>query len=148
MKMMKVWKAKRHEVTKSTLMDTGVCRICSQKDRLCLSLNLGLPSTTNSARALIALLANHPEIQTRMQREIDEKIGEAEPRLKDKDQLPYTIAVRSNLIDGRWHDKCLFLAGSVLHKRFSFAPQFVLVWQQSINFIYVALDTFSSVGLG
>ncbi len=43
--------------------------------------------------ALIAILANHPEIQTRMQREIDEKIGDAEPRLKDKDQLHYVNAV-------------------------------------------------------
>ena len=53
----------------------------------------GMVSTSASTRALIALLANHPEIQTRMQREIDEKIGEAEPRLKDKEEMPYTMAV-------------------------------------------------------
>ncbi len=38
-------------------------------------------------------MANLPEIQTRMQLEIDEKIGGAEPRLKDKDQLHYVNAV-------------------------------------------------------
>ncbi len=44
-------------------------------------------------------MANHPEIQTRMQREIDEKIGEAEPRLKDKEEMPYTNAVCFNVPD-------------------------------------------------
>ena len=38
-------------------------------------------------------MANHPEIQTRMQKEIDEKIGDVEPRLEDKDKLPYVNAV-------------------------------------------------------
>ncbi len=43
--------------------------------------------------ALIAIMANHPEIQTRMQREIDEKIGDAEPRLKDRAKMHYVNAV-------------------------------------------------------
>ncbi len=56
-------------------------------------LNLGIETTSSSLRALIAHVANHPELQTRMQQEIDEKIGEAEPRLKDKEKMHYVNAV-------------------------------------------------------
>ncbi len=55
----------------------------------------GMVSSLLVLRTMIAILANHPEIQTRMQKEIDHVLGEAEPRLEDRDKLPYVNAVSS-----------------------------------------------------
>ncbi len=57
---------------------------------------LGLISTSRSILALIAILANHPELQTRMQQEIDQVLGNAEPRLEDKEKLPCECGVLSS----------------------------------------------------
>ncbi len=54
---------------------------------------LGLSSITEGLLSLIGILANHPEVQTRMQREIDHVLGEAEPRLEHRDKLHYVNAV-------------------------------------------------------
>ncbi len=53
----------------------------------------GLVTTIMVVKSLIAILANHPELQTRMQKEIDHVLGEAEPRLEDRDKLHYVNAV-------------------------------------------------------
>ncbi len=63
----------------------------------CYLYHSGLNTTSNGLRALLAILANHPEIQTRMQKEIDEKIGEAEPRLQDRENMHYVNAVSVNV---------------------------------------------------
>ncbi len=52
-------------------------------------------TTSTSTRSVIAILANHLELQTRMQKEIDHVLGETEPRLQDKDQLHYVNAVHT-----------------------------------------------------
>ncbi|XP_064113184.1 cytochrome P450 2L1-like isoform X1 [Macrobrachium nipponense] len=54
----------------------------------------GSETTSSTIRWLIALLATHPEIQTKMQKEIDEVVPrDTLPSLQDKDRLPYTEAV-------------------------------------------------------
>ncbi len=85
-------------------------------------------STSASTRSVIALLANHPEIQTRMQREIDEKIGEAEPRLKDRGEMHFTNAVRGpcnwyrSFQFGFWWYQPLKKTLAVVKANFSFLP--------------------------
>ncbi len=56
---------------------------------------LGKLTTTIVLKFLIAILANHPKIQTRMKKEIDHVLREAEPRLEDRDMLPYVNTVSS-----------------------------------------------------
>ncbi|XP_066987986.1 cytochrome P450 2L1-like [Macrobrachium rosenbergii] len=54
----------------------------------------GSETTSSTIRWLIALLATHPEIQRKMQKEIDEVVPrDTLPSLQDKDRLPYTEAV-------------------------------------------------------
>ncbi|XP_064113186.1 cytochrome P450 2L1-like [Macrobrachium nipponense] len=54
----------------------------------------GSETTSSTIRWLIALLATHPEIQGKMQKEIDEVVPrDTLPSLQDKDRLPYTEAV-------------------------------------------------------
>jgi cytochrome P450 len=43
--------------------------------------------------SLIHLLADHPHIQSRIQREIDYIIGEREAHIKDRNNCPFTEAV-------------------------------------------------------
>jgi cytochrome P450 len=43
--------------------------------------------------SLIHLLAEHPQIQNRIQREIDDIIGEREAHIKDRNNCPFTEAV-------------------------------------------------------
>ncbi|XP_047018768.2 cytochrome P450 2C14-like [Ictalurus punctatus] len=54
----------------------------------------GTESTSTTIRYAIMLLIKHPEIQTRMQKEIDTVIGrERSPSLEDRKSLPFTHAV-------------------------------------------------------
>ncbi|XP_064111560.1 cytochrome P450 2L1-like [Macrobrachium nipponense] len=54
----------------------------------------GSETTSSTIRWLIALLATHPEIQRKMQKEIDEVVPrDTLPSLHDKDRLLYTEAV-------------------------------------------------------
>ncbi|XP_064113391.1 cytochrome P450 2L1-like isoform X3 [Macrobrachium nipponense] len=54
----------------------------------------GSETTSSTIRWLIALLATHPEIQRKMQKEIDEVVPrDTLPSLQDKERLPYTEAV-------------------------------------------------------
>jgi cytochrome P450 family 2 subfamily U polypeptide 1 len=43
--------------------------------------------------SLIHLLAEHPQIQSRIQSEIDEAIGERDAQIKDRNNCPFTEAV-------------------------------------------------------
>ncbi|XP_068217492.1 cytochrome P450 2L1-like [Palaemon carinicauda] len=54
----------------------------------------GSETTSSTIRWMIAIMATHPEIQKKMQREIDEVVPKDRlPTLQDKDRLPYTEAV-------------------------------------------------------
>ena len=54
----------------------------------------GTSTTFRATHALVAILTNSPELQKRLQREVDNAIGEETPRLADKEKMPYTEAVR------------------------------------------------------
>ncbi|KAF4076709.1 hypothetical protein AMELA_G00218170 [Ameiurus melas] len=54
----------------------------------------GTETTSTTIRCALMLLIKHPEIQTRMQKEIDTVIGqERSPSLEDRKSLPFTDAV-------------------------------------------------------
>ncbi len=52
----------------------------------------GIDTTSTSMCALLAVLATHPEIQKKIQDEIDTVLGENTPQLKDRPGLPYLEA--------------------------------------------------------
>ena len=54
---------------------------------------VGTSTTFRATHALVAILTNNPELQKRLQREVDEAIGEETPRLADKEKMPYMEAV-------------------------------------------------------
>ena len=54
---------------------------------------VGTSTTFRAKHALVAILTNYPELQKRLQREVDEAIGKETPRLADKEKMPYTEAV-------------------------------------------------------
>ena len=54
----------------------------------------GTATTFRATHAFVAILTNNPELQKRLQREVDEAIGEDVPRLADKEKMPYMEAVR------------------------------------------------------
>ncbi|KAK7079648.1 hypothetical protein SK128_006050 [Halocaridina rubra] len=54
----------------------------------------GSETTSSTTRWIVALLANYPDIQRKMQKEIDSVVPkERPPSLQDRDKLPYTEAV-------------------------------------------------------
>ena len=57
-------------------------------------LSTGVLTTHSSILSLIAIFANHPHIQEKVQREIDTVIGRNQPRLQDRHEMHYTLAVR------------------------------------------------------
>ncbi len=76
-------------------MSFTLVRLSSCRKPCTLVFAAGIVTTLVVLRSLIAILVNHPELQTRMQKEIDHVLGEAEPRLEDRDKLPYVNAVSS-----------------------------------------------------
>ena len=54
----------------------------------------GTATTYRATHAFVAILTNSPQLQKRLQREVDEAIGEEVPRLADKEKMPYMEAVR------------------------------------------------------
>ena len=46
-------------------------------------------TTSRAIYALLLLLVNNPDVQTRAQKEIDQMIGSRQPKLDDRDQCPY-----------------------------------------------------------
>lgn len=62
----------------------------------------GYETTSVSASCLFVILANHPEVQTKAQEELDSVVGSDRlPLLTDRDALPYVHAVVKEL--SRWY---------------------------------------------
>ena len=47
---------------------------------------VGTATTFRATHAFVAILTNNPELQKRLQREVDDAIGEETPRLVDKEK--------------------------------------------------------------
>ena len=58
----------------------------------------GTATTFRATHAYVAILTNNPDLQKRLQREVDEAIGEETPRLADKEKMPYMEAVRFRIL--------------------------------------------------
>ena len=54
----------------------------------------GTATTFRATHSFVAILTNNPELQTRLQQEVDEAVGDETPRLADKEKMPYMEAVR------------------------------------------------------
>ena len=73
---------------------TSICkRFTATSAHYLYVLHAGIETTTQSMRALIAILANNPEIQEKIHKEIGSVIGQNEPRLEDRQKMHYTSAV-------------------------------------------------------
>lgn len=58
----------------------------------------GMETTATTLRWAIVLLVSYPEVQTKLQKEIDEVIGpNRQPKMSDKPNMPYTSAVLMEL---------------------------------------------------
>ena len=55
---------------------------------------LGTGTTFRATHSFVAILTNKPELQKRLQQEVDKAVGDETPRLADKDKMPYMEAVR------------------------------------------------------
>ena len=55
---------------------------------------LGTGTTYRATHSFVAILTNNPELQKRLQQEVDEAVGDETPRLADKEKMPYLEAVR------------------------------------------------------
>ena len=55
---------------------------------------VGTSTTFRATHALVAILTNNSKLQKRLQREVDDAIGEETPRLVDKEKMPYMEAVK------------------------------------------------------
>ena len=55
-------------------------------------------TTYRATHSFVAILTNKPELQKRLQQEVDEAVGDETPRLTDKDKMPYMEAVRLYLM--------------------------------------------------
>ncbi|KAM4043855.1 cytochrome P450 2K4-like [Anomaloglossus baeobatrachus] len=53
----------------------------------------GLETTTTVLRWALLLMMKYPDIQKNVQREIDQIIGQRQPQIEDRKQMPYTDAV-------------------------------------------------------
>ena len=58
----------------------------------------GMTTTSIASYYLLGTCLAHPEVQTKIQREIDDKIGQRTPVLKDRPSLPYLEAVTLELL--------------------------------------------------
>ena len=54
---------------------------------------LGTGTTFRATHSFVAILTNNPELQKRLQQEVDEAVGDETPRLADKEKMPYMEAV-------------------------------------------------------
>ena len=57
------------------------------------SIDSGIYTTMATTLSLIAVLANHSDIQKHIQKEIDEVVGTSEPTLQDRHNMHYLSAV-------------------------------------------------------
>lgn len=62
----------------------------------------GIITTFRAIHCFIAILTAHPEVQTTLQAEVDQVVGDREPRLSDKQNMPYTDAVSLLLVCDVW----------------------------------------------
>jgi cytochrome P450 family 2 subfamily U polypeptide 1 len=54
----------------------------------------GVTTSTSTIHSLLLIMLNYPDVQTRIQNEIDSVIGRGRaPCLKDRSEMPYTEAV-------------------------------------------------------
>ena len=66
----------------------------------------GFMTTSRTFEMMLAILANHPQIQDIMFEEIDQAIGKRQPRMEDKISMPYTQAVILETL--RYHSLAMF----------------------------------------
>ena len=76
---------------------------------------VGTSTTFRATHALVAILANYPELQKRLQREVDKAIGEETPRLADKEKMAYTEAVSFVIFSLLNSLCCILCSPSLLH---------------------------------
>ena len=67
---------------------------CISSDCNRLPFLIGVLTTRRTMLSLIAIFANHPDIQKKIYNEIDAVIGRNKPRLQDRSEMHYTSAVR------------------------------------------------------
>ena len=77
----------------------------------------GTTTTFTATRSFVAILTNKPELQKRLQQEVDEAVGDETPRLSDKDKMPYMEAVSFYFISKKSMTKC-----TCLHQPCPFHP--------------------------
>ena len=53
----------------------------------------GTGTTFRATHSFVAILTNNPDLQKRLQQEVDEAVGDETPRLADKEKMPYMEAV-------------------------------------------------------
>uniref|UniRef100_A0A8C4R1H1 Uncharacterized protein n=1 Tax=Eptatretus burgeri TaxID=7764 RepID=A0A8C4R1H1_EPTBU len=53
----------------------------------------GVVTTSTTLRWALLLMVTHPEVQSKVQAEIDEVLGSCHPTMEDRERLPYTNAV-------------------------------------------------------
>ena len=53
----------------------------------------GTGTTFRATHSFVAILTNNPELQKRLQQEVDEAVGDETARLADKEKMPYMEAV-------------------------------------------------------
>ncbi|XP_070574476.1 steroid 17-alpha-hydroxylase/17,20 lyase-like [Ptychodera flava] len=70
-----------------SLTDVNVRQIVSD------TFGAGIDTTINTMNWCIAYLVNYPDVQTKVQEEIDDVVGQRLPMLSDKGRLPYCEAV-------------------------------------------------------
>ena len=86
------------ELTSTTRKLTSLAKADFDRKELCEALHCmfagGDDTSSTTLLGTLVELANHPEIQTRLHKEIDEVVGTARlPLLEDQYKMPYTQAV-------------------------------------------------------
>ena len=71
----------------------------------------GTSTTLRAIQAFVAILTNHPELQIRLQAEVDTAAGNT-PRLSDKHKMPLIEAVVTSHLNFSYFDKHLSLHAS------------------------------------
>ena len=56
-------------------------------------LHTGMATTSTLMYSFLGICTSHPEVQKRIQEEVDRELGERFPSLEDRDNMPYCQAV-------------------------------------------------------
>ena len=105
----------------------------------------GTATTYRATHAFVAILTNSPQLQKRLQREVDEAIGEEVPRLADKEKMPYIEAVRFEIFPLL---NIYFHTDVVIFKSFSLQTVYELLRYISHTPVLVPHATMKDTSLG